>query len=131
MQVSIKWALIGGFIGLQVIPVTIILASSYLTSQRALLRHAKHIMENIATFTIHEAQGYLQPAQDAAKLTQRLADSAVISGQNKAVLEQYFYEQLGLHGDFAGIYLGSPTGDFLYVSRMDTKVKGGYRTKIQ
>jgi two-component sensor histidine kinase/HAMP domain-containing protein len=129
MKISIKWALIGGFIGLQVIPVSIILVSSYLTSQKVLLRHAKGIMENIATFTIHEAQGYLNPAQDAASLTQRLADSDVISRQNKAALEQYFYEQLGLHADFAGIYLGSPTGEFLYVSRIDTKVTGGFRTK--
>ncbi len=130
MKVSIKWALIGGFIGLQIIPVSIILASSYLTSQKVLLGHAKDIMENIATFTIREAQGYLTPARDAAKLTQRLADSDVLGQQNKAALEQYFYEQLGLHSSFAGIYLGSPNGEFLYVSRSNARLEGGYRTKI-
>ena len=63
MKISIKTLLIGGFIGLQVIPTSIILASSYLTSQQVLLRHARDIMENIATFSIRDAQGYLAPAK--------------------------------------------------------------------
>ncbi len=130
MQFSIRSALVGGFLGLQIVPAAVILASSYWTSQQALLGHAKDIMENIATFTVHEAQSYLGPAQDAATLTQRLADSEVVSSRNKAVLEQYFYEQLALNSNFAGIYLGTPDGEFVYVSRMDTKVPGGFRTKV-
>ncbi len=112
MKISIKWALIAGVIGLLVISVSIILASSFLTSQRVLLQHAKHIMENIATFTIHEAQNYLDPARDAAHLTQRLAQNAVVSSQDIDELEQYFHEQLNLHSNFAGIYLGLPNGAF-------------------
>lgn len=129
-QLSIKVLLISGVIGLLVLSVSCIIASSYLTSQRVLLRHAKDIMENIATFTIHEAQHYLIPTQDAAELTQRLADRDVLSSTNKAGLEQYFFEQLRLHANFAGMYIGSPHGEFLYVSRSDWKVQGGFLTKI-
>ncbi|MDF1552544.1 MAG: cache domain-containing protein [Deferrisomatales bacterium] len=130
MKISIKTLLIGGFIGLQVIPTSIILASSYLTSQRVLLHHARDIMENIATFSIRDAQGYLAPAEGAAQLTQRLADSEVVSSQDDALLEQYFYEQLALQTNFSGIYLGRPDGGFVFVSRMNDKVAGGYRTKL-
>ena len=130
MKISIKTLLIGGFIGLQVIPTSIILASSYLTSQQVLLRHARDIMENIATFSIRDAQGYLAPAEGAAQLTQRLADSDVVSSQDDTLLEQYFYEQLALHTNFSGIYLGRPDGGFVFVSRMNDKVAGGYRTKL-
>jgi two-component sensor histidine kinase len=130
MKISIKWMLIGGVIGLQVISVSVILASSYLTSQHVLLRHAKDIMKNIATFTVHEAQSYLSPAQDAAQLTKRLADRSVVTGEDQARLESYFYEQLRLHSNFAGIYLGGPSGDFLYVSRSNSRAMGGFRTKI-
>ena len=130
MKISIKTLLIGGFIGLQVIPTSIILASSYLTSQQVLLRHARDIMENIATFSIRDAQGYLAPAEGAAQLTQRLADSDVVSSHDDGLLEQYFYEQLALHTNFSGIYLGRPDGGFVFVSRMNDKVAGGYRTKL-
>ena len=130
MKFSIKWALIGGVIGLQVISVSIILASSYLTSQEVLLQHAKDIMGNIAEFTIHEAENYLKPAQDAATLTQRLADSDVVGARNRDSLQSYFYEQLSLQANFAGIYLGLPNGEFIYVNRSSAKAENGFRTKI-
>ena len=130
MKISIKLLLIVGVIGLLVISVSIILASSYLTSEKVLLRHAKHIMENIASFTIHETQNYLSPAGEAAQITQRLVQNHVISSQDTDALEQYFYEQLNLHPKFAGIFLGFPNGAFFFVSRSNTKVDGGFRTKI-
>ncbi len=130
LNISIKRLLIIGIIGLQSLSVVIILASSYWTSEQVLRQHAKDIMDNIATFTIHEVQNYLTPAQDAAVLTQRLADSQVVSSDNTAVLEQYLYEQLTLHASFAGIYLGLPSGSFIYVSRNNTKVAGGFLTKL-
>ncbi len=130
LNISIKRLLIIGIIGLQSLSVAIILASSYWTSERVLRQHAKDIMDNIATFTIHEVQNYLTPAQDAAVLTQRLADSEVVSSENTELLEQYFYEQLTLHASFAGIYLGLPDGGFIYVSRNNTRVEGGFLTKL-
>ncbi len=54
LNISIKRLLIIGIIGLQSLSIAIILASSYWTSERVLRQHAKDIMDNIATFTIHE-----------------------------------------------------------------------------
>ncbi len=63
-------------------------------------------------------------------MTQRLADSDVVGSENIAILEQYFYEQLTLHASFAGIYLGLANGGFIYVSRNNTKIEGGFLTKL-
>ena len=41
MKLSIKWVLIGGFLGLLLLSITTILASSYLTSEKILQGHAK------------------------------------------------------------------------------------------
>ncbi len=130
MRISLKWILFAGVIGLLVISVSIILASSYLTSQKVLLGHARDIMENIVTFTIQEAQHYLDPARDAAELTEKLAFSDVVGTHRTGNLERYFYEQLRLHANFAGIYIGFPNGDFFYVNRMAEKAPAGFRTKV-
>lgn len=130
MRISLKWVLLAGVIGLLVISVSIILASSYLTSQKVLSGHARDIMENIATFTIKESQHYLNPAQDAAQLTEKLAFSDVVNNRQTDKLERYFYEQLQLHGSFAGIYIGFVNGEFFYVNRSNVQSPGGFRTKI-
>ncbi len=130
MRVPLKWVLLLGVVGLLVISVTIILGSSYLTSQKVLLGHARDIMENIAMFSIEEAQHYLNPAQDAAQLTEKLALSDVVGKRQTDKLERYFFEQLRLHNRFAGIYMGFNTGDFFYVSRINKRTPNGFRTKI-
>lgn len=130
MKLTIKTVLIGGFLGLLLISITTILASSYITSEKVLLNHARDIMENISMLTIQQSQGYLEPARDAVELTQRLADNEVISSKDKLSFERYFAEQLALHSQIAGIYYGKPDGEFIYVMKNDSKVQGGLKTKI-
>ena len=130
MRCSIKWVLISGVIGLLIVSVSIILASSYVTSQQVLRQHAQSIMQTIAAFTISEAQHYLTPAQDIATLTQLLAHHDIIRQDNIPELEQYFYDQLSQRANIAGMYLGFPTGAFIYVSRSNKEVPGGFFTKI-
>ncbi len=130
MKISIKWLLVTGFVGLPLLTVGIIQASFYISSQKALLRHAKEIMEKIAVYTIHETQGHLHPAQDAARLTRRLSEGALMKVGDVVGLERYFLEQLALHPQFNGLYYGNAIGEFHYVSRSDDKAPGGFRTKI-
>ena len=130
VKLSIKQVLILGVIGLQVLSVCLILASSYVTSQRVYQKHAQDIMSHIATFTVHEVQNYLAPARHVAQLTQQLVDNHIVSSENITLLERYFYEQLRLHAHVDGMYLGLPSGAFIYVHRSNDKVTGGFRTKI-
>ncbi len=130
MKLSIKTVLLGGFLGLLLLSITTILVSSYVTSEKVLHNHARDIMENITTLTIQQSQNYLAPAHDAVELTQRLANSNVVGSEDKQVLERYFSEQLALHTQIAGIYMGKPNGEFIYVMKNDSKIKGGLRTKL-
>jgi len=130
MKLSIKTVLLCGIVGLLLISITTILASSYLTSEKVLHNHARDIMENISNLTIQQSQSYLKPAQDAVKLTERLANSKVVSSEDKGLLERYFLEQLALHSQIAGIYFGTPQGEFIYVMKSNAKAESGFKTKF-
>ncbi|MCP4162941.1 MAG: response regulator [Deltaproteobacteria bacterium] len=131
MKFSVKYALIICFLvviwGTQII----ITSTSYLTSQKVLLRHSKDIMENITGFAMEQSHNHLALAEGATHLTKRLLTSNVVKGsrENLEILEQYFFNQLLIYPHFAGIYLGTKEGDFFYVSRNETHSKGGFRTK--
>lgn len=130
MKVSIKFILIFGLLGVLFISVFFTIMSSYLSSEKAMLSHAKDIMTNISTFTIEKSQNYLFFARDAARLTSSLADTNVVSRTDKVQMEEYFYKQLSVYPQFSGIYYGNIDGSFTMVSRNYDKTKSVYRTKI-
>lgn len=131
MKLSIRLVIIAGFLGLIWGTQLIITTSSYISSERVLLNHAKNIMANITDLTMEQSQNHLSLAQGATHLTKRLISSNVVSNEfsQLSVLEKYFLDQLAIYPHFAGIYYGTPTGDFFYVSRSDTKIQNGLRTK--
>jgi len=132
MKFSIRWALIIGFLSLIWGTHIITTTSSFLTSQEVLNRHAKDIMKNIAQLAMEQSQNHMAHAHGAAALTKRLLSADVVSSNDEQikVLEQYFYNQLSIYSHFAGIYMGTPDGDFYDVRRNDTRAAGGFRTKI-
>lgn len=132
MKISIRWALILGLLviiwGTQAITVS----SSYITSQRVLLGHARDIMENIAVFAMEQSKHHLALAQGAAHLTKRLISANVVSNDIPKFnsLERYFFDQMAIYPHFAGIYFGTPEGDFFDVRRSRIHTPDGFRTKI-
>jgi two-component system, cell cycle sensor histidine kinase and response regulator CckA len=132
MKISIRWALIVGFLGLIWGTHLITTTSSYLTSQKVLLQHARDIMKNIAELAMEQSQHHLLHAHGAAALTRRLLAANVVGSQVDHIntLERYLYDQLTVNPHFAGIYVGTPQGNFYDVRRFEAKVKGGFRTKV-
>ena len=132
MKISIRGALIIGCLGLIWGTQILITTSTYLSSQKVLLGHARDIMQNIADLTTEQSQNHLSLAQGAAYLTKRLITSNVVGSDlsHYQPLERYFLDQLAIYPHFAGIYVGLPNGDFIYVSRADNQVPNGFRTKI-
>jgi len=132
MKISIRWALILGLLviiwGTQAITVS----SSYITSQRVLLGHARDIMENIAAFAMEQSKNHLALAQGAAHLTKRLISANVVSNDTQKFnsLERYFFDQMAIYPHFAGIYFGTPDGDFFDVRRSRIHTPDGFRAKI-
>lgn len=130
MKISIWQALFFSF--LAVIWGTFLLTttSSQITSEKVLEEHAHVIMENISSYAMEQSQNYLSKAQRATQLTKRLLRSEVLEQNNSRALENYFLEQLVTYPDISGIYLGTPNGDFFFVSRNDKHSPGGTRTKV-
>lgn len=127
---SIKQILFLSIIGLMVITVSTIMVSTYSTTERVLIGHAHQVMETVSSEAIDRSVGFLQPAELAAELTQKLANHNVVSKRNIEAMERYFFEQLNLYPQFAGIYYGSTDGGFVYVMRDASYTDQGFRTKI-
>jgi len=110
--------------------VTTILVSSFVTTQRVLRGHIQEIISYVADQTVDETRDFLLPAQTAAELTRRLTDNELVSTGDMDLIELQFYEQLILFPQFSGIFLGSDTGEFVFVKRDATASPDGFRTKM-
>ena len=130
MKYSIRSVLVITLVGLQLAAVATILISSYLTSERVLLGHARDLMMDVANETIEHSVNFLEPAQEAADLSQRLAQQEVVNSESPETLERYFFEQLRSHPQFSGVYYGDAHGAFVYVKRDEGVTGARFRTKI-
>lgn len=129
MRIPARFGLIFGFTGLIIAFSSLIIISSSYTSRLALSKHARTIMENIASYTIDKSQEHLEPARKAARLTRGLSQNDIVSSRNVNSMVAYFYEQLYLYPQFSGIYFGSATGEFYMASRYNQLEQGGFYTK--
>lgn len=114
--------------GLQFVAVFVVVSTSYLTSERVLLDHARNLLSDVGTNTIAHSYGFLEPAQGAAELAARLAENRVVASENRQLLEQLFFQQLQTAPQFAGLFYGDQDGNFVYVMR--SAGPGPFRSKI-
>ncbi|NRB03475.1 MAG: PAS domain S-box protein [Rhodobacteraceae bacterium] len=128
MKVSLGLLLAVCLAGLQFLAVTFVVFSSYLTSERVLLDHARNLLSDVGLNTIQNARGFLYPARAATELASQLAENEVIASHDLELLEKLLFQQLRLSPQFAGVYYGDEGGNFVYVKR-DTGL-GPFRTKI-
>ncbi|WP_223426516.1 sensor histidine kinase [Tateyamaria pelophila] len=128
MKLSLGLVLALCIAGLQFVAVTIVVFSSYVTSERALLEHARDLLSDVGENTIEHSKGFLSPAKGAVELATRLAENRVIASENFEQLEQLLFQQLQISPQFAGIFYGDKTGSFVYVMRSEGP--GPFRSKI-
>ncbi len=129
MTKSLGALLVIGLAGLQFLAVLAVVFSSYLTSEQALIYHARDLLRDVGTNTMEHSKGFLSPAQGAAELAARLAQNRVVASDDPQRLEQLLFQQLQIAPQFAGVYYGSEGGDFVYVMRSPTG-PGEFRSKI-
>jgi HD-GYP domain-containing protein (c-di-GMP phosphodiesterase class II) len=127
---SIKQTLFLSIVGLMLITVSSIMFSTYKSTEQVLIGHAHQVMETVSNEAIDRSVSFLQPAELATELTQKLANHQVVSKRNAPAMKRYFFEQLKLYPQFAGIYFGDNNGEFIYVMRDNSRVEGGFRTKV-
>ena len=126
---SLRTILPMALVGLQALALAAIVALITMTSQDVLLATGDRLTERVARDATRFTENFLDPADDAAALSQRLAENAVVATTDPPRLTRYFYEILRAKPSFAGIFHGASDGSFLYVSR-DTSVEGAaYRAK--
>lgn len=117
-----------GLAGLQLVAVLVVVFTSFVSSERALIGHARDLLSDVGTNTIEHSKGFLQPAHGAAVLAANLAQNDVVASDNPALLERLFFQQLQLSPQFSGIFYGDNRGAFVYVMRSDGP--GPYRSKF-
>ncbi|WP_112310254.1 ATP-binding protein [Pseudogemmobacter bohemicus] len=129
MRYSLRILLAFCLAGLQLIAVLLVVFSSYFTSERALIAHARDLLRDVGTNAIEHSKGFLNPAQGAAELAARLAQNQVVASDDHARLEQLLFQQLQISPQFAGVYFGGEDGSFVMVSRTPDEA-GPFRTKL-
>jgi C4-dicarboxylate-specific signal transduction histidine kinase len=132
MNLSLRVVLLISIIGIQLLTVFGILFSSYLTTQSALLDHARQLMQEVSRHAIDRSEQFLEPARVTASLTRRLADSDILAVNDPELLERWFFEEMRIYPWFSGIYFGGADGGFVYVKReaADKKNRAAFLTKI-
>jgi len=134
---SLGFTLALALAGLQLTAVTVIIASSYVTSERVLLDHARDMLHDVATAAVQHSRSFLAPASVAAELARRLAENEVVASDDPFLLEKLLFQQLQTAPQFSGVYYGDQSGNFVFVSRAEEEglflskiisVRGGLRT---
>ncbi|NPD17511.1 PAS domain S-box protein [Xinfangfangia sp. D13-10-4-6] len=129
MRYSLRILLALCLAGLQLVAVLVVVFSSYFTSERALIAHARDLLRDVGTNAIEHSKGFLNPAQGAAELAARLAQNQVVASDDQTRLEQLLFQQLQIAPQFAGVYFGGEDGSFVMVSRTPGEA-GPFRSKI-
>ena len=127
---SIKTTILVALVGLQVIATGIIISSSFVTSERAVLDQAERLMVDTAKNTIRHTQSFLRDAETAVKLSQGLQQDGLFTADKPGEIERYFFEHLRVSPKISGLYYGDAEGRFLFVSRSDVMESASFRTKL-
>lgn len=114
--------------GLQFLAVLSVVLSSYVSSERVLLEHARSLLSDLGHNAIEHSKGFLEPARGTAELAKRLAENNIVASDNAEVLEKLLFQQLQVAPQFSGVLYGDELGNFVYVMRSEGPAQ--YRTKI-
>lgn len=128
MRNSLAALLALGMAGLQFIAVLAVVLSSYLTSERTLLNHARSLLSDVGFNATEHTKGFLDPARSAAELAARLAQHRVVASDDPGLLEQFLFQQLRVTPNFSGLYYGDEDGSFVMIMRTESPHE--FRSKI-
>lgn len=128
MKNSLGAMLAVGLAGLQFLAVLIVVFTSYVTSERALLDHAQKLLSDVGNNAAGHSRGFLNPARGAAELAARLSENRILANEDANTLERFLFEQLLVAPQFSSLYYGAEDGTFVFVRRSNDIAP--YQTKI-
>lgn len=117
-----------GLAGLQFVAILIVVFSSYVTSERALLDHAQKLLSDVGNNAAGHSRGFLNPARGAAELAARLSENRILASEDANTLERFLFEQLLVAPQFSSLYFAGEDGSFVFVRRSEEIAS--FQTKI-
>lgn len=128
MKFSLGFVLAISLAGLQFLAITIVVSTSYLTSETAMLEHARRLLADAGDNASQHSRSFLKPAREAAELSSRVFETGVVDAGNAAQVEKFLFQTLQADPHISGLYYGDEEGNFIYVMR--SAGPGPFRTKI-
>jgi C4-dicarboxylate-specific signal transduction histidine kinase len=128
MRYSLGFILALSLAGLQFLAITTVVSMSYVSSQRAMLEHARGLMEDAGLNAAENTKRFLEPAGEIADPASRILNSGLVSTQDPEAMERYFFQLLRADAQLSGMTYGDTAGNFIYVMKSDGP--GPYRTKF-
>ncbi len=128
MRYSLGFVLALSLSGLQFLAILVVVSTSYVTSERAMLTHARGLLSEASSAAIDHTKRFLEPARDAAELSSRIIENEIVDPNNPQTLEQFLFQLVQGAPHISGTYFGDLEGNFTYVMRSDGP--GPFRTKF-
>lgn len=127
MKYSLGFVLALSLAGLQFIAISIVVTTSYLSSERAMLSHARSLLSDAGVVVAQHSRSFLEPARDVADLSGRILEQGIVPASDPIAIEAYLFQQLQAEPQIAGVFFGDVAGNFVYVMRSDGPA--AFRTK--
>lgn len=127
-KLSLGFVLAISLAGLQFIAILFVVTTSYLSSERAILDHARGLMERAGANAVDHTTRFLEPAAEMAEQARGVLSTGLVGTTDHETMERYFFQLLQTESDVAGINYGDEEGNFVYVMKSDGP--GPYRTKF-
>ncbi len=128
MRYSLGFVLALSLAGLQFVAIFVVVSTSYLSSERAMLKLARGLMEDAGANAVEHTKRFLEPAAETTEQAKRVLNSGLVSTTDRETMERYFFQLLQTEPQLAGINYGDEAGNFVYVMKSDGP--GPYRTKF-
>lgn len=128
MRYSLGFILALSLAGLQFIAIIIVVLTSYVSSERAMLDHARGLMDEAGANAADHITRFLDPATEITEQARRDLQSGLVSTNSADEMELYFFQLLRTERHLSGINYGDEDGNFVYVMKSDGP--GPYRSKF-
>ena len=128
MRFSLSFILAISLAGLQFLAIITVVLASYVSTEKAMLRHARDLLIEAGANASEHSHRFLQPAREAAELSSRVIESGVVPADDVALMEKFLFQSLQNERQLSGLYFGDEAGNFVSVMRSD--LHGEFRTKI-
>ena len=128
VRFSLGFVLAISLAGLQFIAILFVVTTSYVSSERAILEHARGLMKRAGANAIEHTKRFLEPAGETTEQARRVLNSGLVGVKDRETMERYFFQLLQTEPQIAGVNYGDEEGNFVYV--MKSKGPGPFRTKF-